>query len=99
MSDERVLADPPLLRQIPKESPGRARGKLGRERTHQITRIRLLAQPARVITSRENHRHSVTIATARPEDDLEAAARQVIREKHGKHVRFYDPISYRGHVV
>ena len=38
-------------------------------------------------------------ATVRPEDDLEAAARQVIREKHGKHLRFYDPISYRGHVI
>jgi hypothetical protein len=38
-------------------------------------------------------------ATLRPEGDLEAAARQVIREKHGKHLRFYDPISYRGNVV
>jgi len=38
-------------------------------------------------------------ATVRPEDDLEAAARQVIREKHGKHVSFYDPISYRGQVI
>jgi hypothetical protein len=34
-------------------------------------------------------------ATVRPEDDLEAAARQVIREEHGKHLSFYDPISYR----
>jgi hypothetical protein len=31
--------------------------------------------------------------------DAEAAARKVLREKHGKHLSFYDPISYRGHVV
>src|SRR6266480_7632982 len=32
---------------------------LGRERTHQITRISLFAEPARVIVPRENDRHSV----------------------------------------
>jgi hypothetical protein len=36
------------------------------------------------------------IATVRPEDDLEVAARQVIREKPESISRFYDPISYRG---
>ena len=33
--------------------------QLSRERTHQITRIRLLAKPSRVIISRENNRHPV----------------------------------------
>ena len=35
----------------------------------------------------------------KPGDDVEAVARRVLREKHGKHVRFYDPISYRGQVL
>src|SRR5262245_62119878 len=38
-------------------------------------------------------------ATVRPGDDLDAAARAVVREKHGKHAAFYDPIYYRGSVV
>ena len=29
-----------------------------------------------------------------PGDDAEAAARRVLREKHGKHLRVYDPIPY-----
>jgi hypothetical protein len=37
--------------------------------------------------------------TVRPGDDLDAAARAVIREKHGKHTAFYDPIGYRGNVI
>jgi len=39
------------------------------------------------------------VETMQPGDDAEAAARRVLREKHRKHVRFYDPISYRGHVA
>jgi hypothetical protein len=35
----------------------------------------------------------------KPGDDAEAAARRVLREKHGKHLSFYDPISYRGNMI
>jgi hypothetical protein len=35
----------------------------------------------------------------RPGDDVEAVARRVLREEHGKHGTFYDPISYRGQVL
>ena len=39
------------------------------------------------------------VETIQAGDDAEAAARRVLREKHGKHVRFYDQISYGGHIV
>jgi hypothetical protein len=38
-------------------------------------------------------------ATLQPGDDAEAAARRVLREKHGKHLSFYNRISYRDHVI
>ena len=40
------------------------------------------------------------LGTARlqPGDDVESAARRILREKHGKKLSFYDPISYRGHI-
>jgi hypothetical protein len=31
----------------------------------------------------------------KPGDDVEAAARKTLREKHGRHGSFYDPIPYR----
>jgi hypothetical protein len=34
----------------------------------------------------------------KPGDDIEHVARRFLREKHEKHLRFYDPISYRGNV-
>ena len=33
-----------------------------------------------------------------PGDDAAAAARKILREKHGKHSAFYDPIKYGGRV-
>jgi hypothetical protein len=30
----------------------------------------------------------------RPGDDIEAAARKILRESHGRHSSFYDPIPY-----
>jgi hypothetical protein len=39
------------------------------------------------------------VETIQPGDNAEAAARRVLREKHGKHLWFYDPIRPRGHVV
>ena len=38
-------------------------------------------------------------APVRPGDDLVAAARAVIRENHGRHGAFYDPIRYRGNLI
>jgi|SRR5215475_2755506 len=43
--------------------------------------------------------HELGLETIRPGDDAEAAARRILREKHGKHFSFYDPISYRGPAV
>src|SRR5262249_49583137 len=39
------------------------------------------------------------VTTVQPGDDLEAAARQVIREKHRRHGAFHDPIYYRGNLI
>src|SRR5262245_32500090 len=38
-------------------------------------------------------------STVQPGDDLEAAARAVIRENHGRHGTFHDPIRYRGNLI
>jgi hypothetical protein len=42
---------------------------------------------------------SLGTATLRPGDDIEAAARKILREAHGRHGSFYDPIPYRGSVI
>jgi hypothetical protein len=39
------------------------------------------------------------VETIQPGDDAEPAARKVLREKHGKHLSFYNRISYRDHVI
>jgi hypothetical protein len=38
-------------------------------------------------------------ATLQPGDYAEAAAPRVLREKHGKHLSFYNRIKYRDHVI
>lgn len=38
-------------------------------------------------------------ATLQPGDGIDGAARKILRENHGRHGAFYDPISYRGRGV
>jgi len=52
-----------------------------------------------LLSVEENEGRALGAATVQPGDDLEAAARVVVRENHGRHGAFYDPIRYSGNVI